>query len=250
MAEWGPETYGERWAQAYDAWVAPDPGDDPVAATVDVLAELARGGRALELGIGTGRVALPLADRGLEVYGIDASDAMVAELRRKTGGADIAVTIGNFADVAVDGTFDLVYAVFNTLFALPAQEEQRRCFRNVARHLSDDGVFVVECFTPALVHGWRDRQQVRTARIDDDGLAFAVSQHDPSDQTTTGLRIWIREGRSPQLLPIHLRYASPNELDLMAELAGFELRHRWGGWDRSPFGPATTNHISVYARRS
>jgi SAM-dependent methyltransferase len=140
-----PATAGERWAEIYDDW---HPGYEETAITA--LADLAHGGRALELGIGTGRIALPLAARGVEVHGIDASPAMVARLRVKPGGAAVPVTIGDFAEVGVDGRFSLIFVAFNTFFALATQEAQVRCFRRVADHLSNGGVFVVEAFVPDL----------------------------------------------------------------------------------------------------
>src|SRR5213593_2474210 len=148
MPGYGPETYGDRWAEIYDEFVAGVKPDTDQ--TVAVLAELAGSGPALELAIGTGRIALPLAARGIEVRGIDASPAMLAKLREKPGGTDIHVTMGDFADVPVEGRFRLVFVVFNTLFALLTQDDQGRCLRNVAEHLTDDGVFVVEAFVPDI----------------------------------------------------------------------------------------------------
>ena len=147
MKDFGPETFGER-ADGYDDWYGTRLADRSTADTVRLLAELAAGGSALELAIGTGRVALPLAAAGLEVQGIEASERMVAKLREKPGGDRIPVTIGDFADVGVDDTFDLIFVVFNTLFNLVSQEDQIRCFSNVARHLTTTGVFVVEAFVP------------------------------------------------------------------------------------------------------
>ncbi len=155
MEPYREETYGERFAGIYDDWYAEV--DD---ATVATLRELAQGGRALELGIGTGRVALPLQQSGVEVHGIDASEAMVARLRAKPGGERIPVTLGNFADVAVEGQFSLIYVLVNTFFVLLTQDEQVRCFENVARHLTPEGAFLIEVFVPDLTR-FADRQAVR-----------------------------------------------------------------------------------------
>src|SRR5262249_52442218 len=157
-------------------------------AMIATLAELARGGRALELGIGTGRIALPLAARGLEVHGIDASPAMVARLRDKPGGAEIPVAMGDFADVSVEGTFSLVYVVFNTFFGLLSQEEQVRCFENVARHLAADGLFVIEAFVPDMTRFARG-QCLNAARVETDAVLLDASRHDPLSQRVVSQQI-------------------------------------------------------------
>jgi len=247
MEGYGPETYGDRWAGVYDTWVTERLGGDSTEAAVERLAELAAGGRVLELAIGTGRIAVPLAERGLEVHGVDASEAMVAKLRDRPGGAAIPVTIGDFADVAVDGTFDLVFVVFNTFYALTTQERQIECFRNVARRLTAGGVFTIEAFMPNVARFDRGHT-VRALRMTVDEVDVEASLHDPVTQTIQSQHIVIgREGT--RLQPVHLRYAWPSELDLMARLAGLELRERWGGWDRSPFTASGEAHVSVYARR-
>ncbi|HSL68421.1 MAG TPA: class I SAM-dependent methyltransferase [Actinomycetota bacterium] len=244
MHDYGPSTYGDRIAGVYDAWFHPpsDPG-----AAVDFLAELAGSGPALELAIGTGRIALPLASRGVEIQGIDASAAMVTKLREKPGGMDIPVTMGDFADVPVEGRFRLVFVVFNTLFALLTQDDQRRCLRNVAKHLTDDGVFVVEAFVPDIARF--DRGQRVDARRVELGRAFLeVSRHDAGNQRVSS-QLVVLEETGFRMFPVELRYVWPSELDLMAELAGLRLRERWGGWTREPFtGEAT--HVSVYERAS
>jgi len=242
----GAGTFGERMADVYDAWYGTRRADATTQQSVDVLAELAAGGTVLELAIGTGRVALPLAARGLTVHGIDASPAMVSKLREKPGGDAIPVTIGDFADVGVAGPFDLVFLVFNTLFNLPTQGEQVRCFRNVARRLSARGVFVVEAFVPDLA-GFVDRQAVRTVHVTADSATLEASLHDPVAQTVQYQYIEITPAGT-RLYPVPMRYAWPSELDLMARLAGLELLQRWGGWDRSPFTASSSGHVSVYAR--
>jgi SAM-dependent methyltransferase len=245
-----PETYGERWAAVYDEFVSGERGPSPVTridtdSTVALLADLADGGRILELGIGTGRVAIPLAERGVEVHGIDAAEPMVARMREKPGGTSVPVTIGDFADVDVDGEFDLVFAVFNTFFALASQEDQVRCFANVAARLGHRGVFVLEVFVPDLGR-FDGGQTVRATEVGLDEVVLETSRHDPVAQRVTSSQVTLRDGASPELRPVELRYAWPAELDLMARLAGLELHHRWGGWDRSPFTPASRTHVSVY----
>ena len=219
-----------------------------------MLADLAAGGKVLELAIGTGRLALPLAARGLSVHGIDASEAMVAKLREKPGGDAIPVTIGDLADVDIDidinikgdgdGAFDLVFLVFNTLFNLTSQDDQVRCFRNVAQHLSADGVFVIEVFVPDFSN-FVDDQAVRTVHLTADSAFLEASRHDPITQTVHYQYIEITSDGT-RLYPLPMRYAWPSELDLMARLAGLELRERWGGWDRSPFTASSAAHVSVY----
>lgn len=242
MEGYRADTYGERIADVYDAWHVMKDGTDHA---VELLAGLAGDGPALELAIGTGRVALPLAARGVPVHGIDASRAMIAKLRRKPGGRDIAVTVGDFADVAVDGQFRLVYVVFNTFFALLTQDEQVRCFRGVAARLSPDGVFVIEAFVPDVARFVRG-QCSNIARVGLDEVLFDVSQHDPVAQQIDSQHLLLRAG-GIQLRPVRLRYAWPAELDLMAQLAGLRLRERWGGWCREPFTAASGSHVSVYA---
>jgi SAM-dependent methyltransferase len=242
VKDYDASTYGDRVADVYDEWYADlDPG--PAAAT---LAELARGGPALELAIGTGRVALPLAALGVEVHGIDASEAMVARLREKPGGEAIPVTMGDFADVGVEGRFALIYIVFNTFFALFSQDDQVRCFANVAAHLTDDGVFVLEAFVPDLARFERG-QRVNANRVEADFVMLDVSLHDPVEQRVSSQHVLVRPD-GIRLQPVAIRYAFPSELDLMARLAGLGLRERWGGWEREPFTAASGRHVSVYAR--
>jgi SAM-dependent methyltransferase len=246
VKRYGPETFGERFADVYDAWTRSRLPDGKTLESVDVLADLAAGGTVLELAIGTGRVALPLAARGLSVHGIDASEAMVAKLREKPGGDAIPVTIGDFADVGVDGSFDLVFLVFNTLFNLTSQDDQVRCFRKVARHLTASGVFVVETFVPDIA-GFVDGQAVRVDQVASDSVVLEASVHDPVAQTVDYQYIVITQDGT-RLYPVRMRYAWPSELDLMARLAGLELRERWGGWDRAPFTASSSGHVSVYSQ--
>ena len=246
MKQYGPETFGERFADVYDTWYGTELVQATTAQSVEILAELAGGGKVLELAIGTGRLALPLAARGLSVRGIDASEAMVAKLREKPGGHAIPVTIGDFADVTVEGKYDLIFVVFNTLFNLTSQDEQVRCFRNVARHLTPRGLFVVEAFIPDLT-SFVNGQAVRMVHVTTDSTTLEVSLHGSVTQTVQYQYIVINKN-GVQLYPVPMRYAWPGELDLMAELAGLKLRHRWGGWDRSPLTAASSSHVSVYVR--
>jgi SAM-dependent methyltransferase len=234
-------TYGEQIADVYDELY---PAVDEQM--VSTLANLTGGGRALELGIGTGRVALPLAAAGVKVHGVDCSEAMVAKLRGKPGGEHIPVTIGDFADVDVEGRFALVFVVFNTFFSLASQDDQVRCFQNVAKRLTEDGVFVIEAFVPDLARFDRG-QTVRTTRVEVQRLVLEAARHDPVGQRVTSQLVVISEDRT-RLYPIQIRYAWPAEIDLMARLAGLRLHGRWGGWDRQPFTEDSTQHVSVFER--
>jgi SAM-dependent methyltransferase len=234
-------TYGRHLANAYD-----DICPSFEAAAIDVLAELAGDGPVLELGIGTGRIALPLSNRGIEVHGLDASPEMVSRLRAKPGGETIPVTIGDFTDVGVEGEFPLIFIVFNTFFALLSQDEQVRCFRNVARHLSADGVFLIEAFVPDPSRFTRG-QNVSAVNITNDCVSLDLALHDPLRQQIVTQHLFIT-GEGTKLYPVQIRYAWPSELDLMAQLAGLRLRHRWSNWDREEFTGKSEKHISVYDR--
>ena len=243
MEQYQPETYGERIAGVYDALYPTTPGTDATAA---MLAELAGEGRALELAIGTGRVALPLAALGVVVEGIDISPAMVERLRAKPGGAEIPVTIGDFADVPVTGTFRLVYVVFNTFFALLTQERQLECFHNVAAHLDDVGSFVIEAFVPDVTR-FHNNGNVSAVSVGVDKVLLDVSRHDPVAQRIDASHIHFGDG-GVELFPVSLRYAWPSELDLMARSAGLRLHERWDGWNRQPFTTTSRMAVHVYGR--
>ena len=233
------ETYGERVAGVYDDWHS---DYDPSA--IDLLAELAGNGRALELGIGTGRIALPLSARGVEVHGIDAAVSMISRLRSKPGSEKITITQGDFAEVAVDQQFALVYVVFNTIFSLSTQEAQVQCFRNVAARLSDGGYFLIEAFVPNLNRFTGDQVNWAT-KVTTDVVELDVGRHDPVTQQVVSQKVVITDG-SVRLYPVQIRYAWPAELDLMAQLAGLRLRDRWSTWKREPFTAQSGKHISVY----
>jgi len=237
-----PAFYGDCWAGVYDehhAEMDPEPA-------VEFLAGLAGDRRVLELAIGTGRVALPLAGRGIAVEGIDASEAMVERLRAKPGGESIPVVIGDMAQVPAAGPFGLVYLVFNTLFGLLSQARQAECFRNVARVLSPGGVFVIECFVPDLTRFDRG-QRVQARAVTEDAAVLELSRHDAAQQRIT-TQIVTLDGQGAHLRPVALRYSWPSELDLMAQQARLRLRERYSGWDRRPFDSGSSGHVSVYQR--
>jgi SAM-dependent methyltransferase len=239
MDSYQEDTYGERVAGIYDEWYAKY--DD---AMIETLAELARGGHALELGIGTGRIALPLQLKGITVHGIDASPAMIAKLRSKPNGDKVQVILDNFADVAVEGQYDLIYVVFNTFFALLTQDEQIRCIGNVAQRLGPAGNFVVEAFMPDLSR-FSGQQTLRVISIGEDEVRLDASQIDPIAQQVTSQHVTLTE-QGVRLYPVKLRYVWPTELDLMARLAGLQLKNRWGNWQKSAFTVDSGKHISVY----
>jgi SAM-dependent methyltransferase len=242
MPAYDNATYGDRIAHRYDDFIQ-IPSEQTLAA-VETLASLANSGPVLELGIGTGRVALPLHQKGIAVHGIDASQRMVDELRKKAGGNAISITIGDLADVAVEGQFTLVYVVFNTIFTLLTQEAQVRCFANVANHLQSDGLFVIEAFVPDPPR-FTGNQNVVASKVDVDEVRLDVTRYDPLHQRLNAQHLVIANG-TIQTYPIQLRYAWPSELDLMAQLAGLTLRERWSSWQRSPFTSQDTAHISLY----
>jgi SAM-dependent methyltransferase len=236
--------FGERVAAVYDdesGMFAPQVIDE----TVDVLAELAGEGRALELAIGTGRVALPLAARGVPVHGIDMSRAMVARLRAKPGGDGVGVTIGDFATTRVAGTFSLVYLVFNTIMNLTTQDAQVECFRNAAAQLEPGGCFLVEVVVPAL-RKLPPGQTVVPFQTGTTGWAYDV--YDAATQETSSNYVRIPEDGPASFHSVPFRYVWPSELDLMARLTGLRLRHRWQDFDRSPFTHESEKHVSVWQK--
>lgn len=235
-------TFGELNADDYDELHDPETTEETVA----LIMELAEGGRMLELAIGTGRIALPLVALGQTVSGVEGSAKMVAKMREKPGSDAIDVVIGDFADVGVEGQFDHVFLVFNTLFNLQTQEDQVRCFRNVAAKLTDGGTFLIETFVPDL-SGFSDGQRVRTNRLDKSSVWIEAATHDPVRQLFEFQRIRITE-QGTKLVPLPMRYAWPSEIDLMAQLAGLTLVNRWGGWARVPFDASSKRHVSVYRK--
>ena len=235
--------FGERVAERYDESTAAQFDPVVVGPVVDFLAELAGGGAALELGIGTGRIALPLAERGVRVHGIDLSEAMVARLRAKPGAEGIGVTIGDFATARVDGTFSVAYVVFNTLGNLTTQAAQVACFRNVAAHLEPGGCFVVEIGVPELQRvPPGDRMHVFHAS----GTHWGIDEYDVANQGLVSHHFTRVDDGLFELVSVPFRYVWPAELDLMAELSGMKLRERWSGWQREPFTSESGKHVSVW----
>lgn len=228
--------YDESSAEMFDPAVV-----DPV---VDFLVEIAAGGRALELGIGTGRIALPLAQRGVPVHGIDLSKAMVAKLREKPAGDDIGVTIGDFATTTVDGSFSLAYLVYNTIMNPTTQAAQVACFRNVAAHLHPGGCFVIEVGVPELQR-LPPGDTVRAFHVSETRWGF--DEYNVAMQGLTSHHFEIVDGRVERFSAPY-RYVWPSELDLMAELAGMTLRERWGGWKREPFTSDSRKHVSIWEK--
>ncbi len=239
-----PDFYGQRWASVYDERHAQRHAQLDLEAAVGFLAGLAGDGRVLELGIGTGRVAIPLTRRGVRVEGVDASQAMVDRLRAKPGGEGIAVAIGDMAEVRASGPYQLVYLVANTLFGLLTQRRQVDCFAAVARELEPGGAFVIECFVPDLSRFDRG-QRLQTLGVSEASVSAEMSRHDQAAQRVTTQILTVDEGGTT-LHPVAIRYAWPSELDLMAQLAGLRLRERHADWDRRAFDDASTKHVSVY----
>jgi SAM-dependent methyltransferase len=236
--------FGKRVAARYDE-SSPEMFDDGVVGpVVDFLVELAGGGRALELGIGTGRIALPLAQRGVPVHGIDLSQAMVARLRAKPGGDSIGVTIGDFATTTVGGSFSIAYLVFNTIQNLTTQASQVACFRNVAAHLEPGGHFIIEVGVPSL-RQLPPGETIRAFHVSDTRWGF--DEFDVANQRLTSHHFEIVDDRVERT-SIPFRYVWPTELDLMAELAGMRLRGRWSGWKREPFTSESRKHVSVWQK--
>jgi len=236
--------FDEKIAASYDAG-SPEMFDPAVLEpTVDFLAERAGDGAALELGIGTGRVAVPLHQRGVPVHGIELSPAMVAKLREKQEADTIGVTIGDFAETRVDGSFRLAYLVFNTINNLTTQDEQVACFENVARHLEPGGCFVIEVGVPELQR-LPPGETARPFSVTEDHLGF-----DTFDVATQGLAShhFFRVGDHYERFSQPFRYVWPAELDLMARIAGMRLRERWADWDRSPFTNDSRKHVSVWEK--
>ncbi|MFC4061223.1 class I SAM-dependent DNA methyltransferase [Planomonospora corallina] len=244
MTGFDASAYGRRSADVYDAVTGDVVGGSSTELAVDRLHELAEGGRVLEFGIGTGRLALPLAARGLAVAGIDASAEMLGVLRAKPGGDRIPMTVGDFSTTRMDGEFSLVVLAYNTVFALPSQDAQLACFRNAAAHLRPGGRFVVEAWVPDL-GAFRDRSALRLLSLSEDRVVIETARLLPAEQMMHTTKIVLTSGEV-RLLPANHRYAWPAELDLMARMAGMEREHRWSDWTGAAFTDGSTAHISVY----
>ncbi len=238
--------FGESVAARYDDSESQMFRPAVVDATAGFLAGLAGRGRALELGIGTGRIALPLARRGVPVHGIDISQAMVARLRAKPGGEAIGVTIGDFATTRVEGTFSVVYLVFNTIMNLTTQDAQVTCFANAAAHLAPGGCFVIEVMVPEL-RRLPPGQNAVPFGVGPDRCAFDL--YDVATQAMSSNYYQIVDGRA-EFTTYPFRYVWPSELDLMARLAGLQLRERRAGWAGEPFTADSGQHVSVWEKPS
>jgi SAM-dependent methyltransferase len=243
MEGYTPATYGDRIADQYDSLYE---SMFDVEGAVDFIAQLAGSEPALELGIGTGRVAIPLARRGVDVHGVDTSEAMVARLRAKAPDLDLPVRMGDFGAVDLGGPYSVIFVVFNTFFALLSQKAQVEAFRRIAAALADDGVFVIEAFVPDPGR-WDGHQRVSSDGVSIDGARLEVSRHDPVDQRVESQTMTI-SAEGIRFSPVSLRYAWPSELDLMAQIATLRLRERWSNWTRSPFTSDSRSHISVYEK--
>lgn len=235
-------TYGRYWADIYDGFVG---ALDPTAA-VDFLSAFAGTGPVLELGIGSGRVALPLQATGVEVHGIDASAEMVALLRAKPDGSRVPVTIADYANFELPHHYTLIYGVYNAILLLTSGPGQQSCFQHVARHLRAGGRFVIEAELPDFT-GFVANGRLRIAGMSDDHVELRVTRHRPSEQLFISQHIWI-SSNGIQLRPGAVRYATTSELDLMATGAGLELEHRFAGWQRQPYGDRSGMHVSVYRK--
>ena len=238
----GDGYFDERIAATYDETSAEMFESAVLQPAVDLLVELAAGGRALELGIGTGRIALLLAARGVPVHGIELSKAMAGRLHAKPGGGDIGVTIGDFATTTVEGSFSLAYLVFNTIMNLTTQAEQVACFRNVAAHLEPGGCFVIEVGVPGL--RWLPPGETFQVFTGTENY-WGIDEYDVANQGLISHHLESVDGKLERF-SVPFRYVWPAELDLMAELAGMRLRERWSGWNREPFTSESTKHVSVW----
>jgi SAM-dependent methyltransferase len=236
--------FGEEVAARYDASSGEYFEPAAIEATVDFLAALAGDGAALELGIGTGRIALPLSQRGVRLAGIDLSEAMVSRLRAKPGGDEIEVAIGDFATTRVEGTFRLAYLVFNTINNLTTQDQQVACFENAAAHLEPGGCFVIEVGVPKL-RRLPPGQSFVPFQVSPEYVG--IDEYDVLNQGLISHHLWLADGHWERR-SIPFRYVWPAELDLMARLAGLTLRERWSGWKREPFTAESGKHVSVWEK--
>lgn len=244
MRGYHDESYGDGMADVYDDWYS-DISD--LATTIASLQRLAAGGRVLELGVGTGRLAVPLAATGLEVHGVDTSDAMLATLRRKPGGDAVVAAIGDMVDGLPDGPFALVFVAYNTLFSLLTAERQRACFKAVASRLTPDGCFVVEAFVPEV--GDRPTSNVAVRSVHVDRVVLSVNTSDPARQQAEGQYIDISESGGVRLRPWSIRWSTPAQLDEMADEAGLELADRWESFTERSFHPDDERHVSIFRAR-
>lgn len=256
MHGYEPSTYGDRFADIYDDWY---PEHDTTAATLAALMDWTEpGDRVIELGVGTGRLAIPLAGSAREVWGIDASATMIERLRAKPGGEAVHAIVGDLGDDLPDGRFALVYVTANTFFGLPSAEAQQRCFERVADRLTEDGRFVIEAFVPAEPVATDDggadndtderRGRVEVRSMTADCVVLSISRADRGDQRAEGHHVELRHGAPVILRPWSVRYATPGQLDGFADAAGLSLASRWADWSAGPFDEASAHHVSAYRR--
>ena len=247
MEGYDASTYGDRFADVYDDWYSDVTDAAACSAKVAQLVAAIGGGPVLELGIGSGRLALPMAECGLQVHGIDASEAMVARLRAKPGGEEIKVTIGDMAELSLPGPtrFAVALVAFNTFFNLATEERQRQCMARVADRLAPGGCFLIEAFVPDAASGPGIDGALTPKHITADEVVLSVSQRDRSAQTITGQHVHVTEA-GIRLRPWHLRYATPDQLDAMAADAGLALAWRDAGWDGERFDDDSAVHVSAY----
>ncbi|WP_194892059.1 class I SAM-dependent methyltransferase [Catenulispora pinisilvae] len=236
-----PAQYGQQWAGVYDRR---NPIDDYAQAAAEHLHSLAGKNAALELGVGTGRIAIPLAALGTKVHGVDVSPAMLTHLSERPGGDRVTTSLADMVNDRIPGDFAVVYLAFNTLFMVLEQRQQVQCVRNASTHLRPGGLLVIEAFVPEFQH-YTGSQATRTEHLLDDEVWLLTSKHDAVRQVirTQSIRI---SADGTELRPVDLRYIWPSELDLMCQLAGLRLRDRFGGWQREPFNSQSTHHVSVY----
>ena len=237
----------KNYAETKKTYSAVHRGDEIEA--VEFLASFVKNGNALELGIGTGRIALPLLQMGVSVYGIDISRSTVSLLKKRPQGNKILVKIGDMSDVPIEGKFDLIYVVWNSFYNLPTQELQLKCFKNVAKHLNPNGAFVIEAYMPTFLYKLDNNQYVRAEGIEIDEVGLDVLMHDPSKQIIHESHIYITS-KGIELCPVVQRYAWPSELDLMANVSGLTLSERWGNWHKRLFDRSSEIHISVYKKKN
>ncbi len=239
MATFDPRLYGARWADRYDEWHQGLIDDEGAVAA---LADLAGDEPALEYGVGTGRLAVPLAERGVEVVGVDISPEMLAKLKEKT--AAVTVVEADMTTVALDREFAVAYIAFNSIFVLETQEEQVALFRNAARHLRPGGRFVLET---AVLKPSADEGRLSVVKVEADQVTLAGGKVDPVTGNYTGTWLVV-EPTGTKFYPLGGRQVTHHEMDLMAQLAGLEREHRWGDWKGGPFGPKSELHVSVYRK--
>jgi SAM-dependent methyltransferase len=249
VTNYGPASYGDAFAEVYDEWYGPSSSvaSSDLDTTVCTLLELADGGRVLELGVGTGRIALPLAKAGADVHGIDASLKMLDQLAAKPGNELLNITCGDMATDLPPGPFSLIFVAINTFFNLTTVADQRTCLRSVAERLGPDGLFVIEAFVPDLQRSGADLT-LRT--VSGDGVTLMASVTDPVAQTVVGQLIELKDGTLPRLKPWQIRYATPDQLDELAQECGLRLWARWANWDRETFKNTSSHHVSAYRSQS